>query len=383
MSNALRAAVVAAALAAPLALDLRLRRSEQPLTDAWQDLPVAHRGDTLLGISLRPRQLAALGLDPLSTAAELLAYPFQVVRLSAYWRQMEPTPGAFVPDELDQLVEMAARTGKQIILAVGAVKTFGYPEFFVPDFHQAGAFREGTLVRASEAPHLLEAACRFVTRVVERYRSHRAVIAWQVEHEALDPLGMEHSWRLAEDFVRSEVAAVRAADATRPVLLNGFLANSTLAAATQWLRTRDQGDSLAGAQRLGDLVGVDYYPRHALFSLGHYSLYLDGSRTPWQQRRRRRLAAAVQAQGRRLLVSEGQAEPWEAVTTPPDPQNAAMASCLPEHLIATYNQWLAPSGPGTARLYAYLFWGAEYWVQRRLSGDGRYLAAFERIVSRS
>ena len=58
-----------------------------------------------------------------------------------------------------------------------------------------------------------------------------------------------------------------------------------------------------------------------------------------------------------------------------------MASCLPEHLIATYNQWLAPSGPGAARLYAYLFWGAEYWVQRRLSGDGRYLAAFERIVS--
>jgi len=380
MKNALRAATALAALAAPLALDLRVRRSQQPLTDVWQELPVARCGDTLLGLSLRPRQMAAFGLEPLSTAAELLAYPFHLVRLGAYWRLMEPSPGAFVYDELDRLVELAEQTGKQIILAVGAVKTFGYPEFFAPDFYQAGAFREGTLVRAAQQPHLLEAANRFVTRVVERYRDRHAVIAWQVEHEALDPLGMEHSWRLAEDFVVHEIDAVRAADPTRPVLLNGFLANSTLAAATQWLRTRDQDDSLAGAQRLGDLVGVDYYPRLALFSLGRCSLYLDGSHTPWQQWRRRRLAEAVQAQGRQLLVSEGQAEPWEALTTPPNPQRAAMASCLPEHLITTYNQWLEPGALGNGHLFAYLFWGAEYWVQRRLSGDGRYLAAFRRIV---
>jgi hypothetical protein len=75
------------------------------------------------------------------------------------------------------------------------------------------------------------------------------------------------------------------------------------------------------------------------------------------------------------------AEPWEAVTTPPDPQQAAMASCLPEHLIANHNQWLVPGGAGAANLFAYLFWGAEYWIKRRDSGDGRYLAAVERIVS--
>ena len=33
--------------------------------------------------------------------------------------------------------------------------------------------------------------------VAERYRDHAAVVAWQVEHEALDPLGLEHSWRLS------------------------------------------------------------------------------------------------------------------------------------------------------------------------------------------
>lgn len=383
MNALLRATAALTGLAAPLALDLRVRRSAQPLTDAWQTLPVARRGDTLLGLSLRPRQMAAFGLEPLRTAAELLAYPFQVVRLGAYWRLMEPSPDAFVADDLDRLVALAEQAGKQIILAVGAVKTFGYPEFFVPEFYQAGAFREGTRVHADDQPRLLEAACRFVTRVVERYRGHAAVIAWQVEHEALDPLGMEHSWRLAEDFVAREMAAVRAADPTRPILLNGFLGNSTLAAATQGWRTRDQGDSLAGAQRRGDWVGVDYYPRHALFSLGPASIYLDGSGTPWQAARRRRLAEAAQARGQRLLVSEGQAEPWEAVTTPPDPRAAAMASCLPEHLITNYNQWLRPGALGAGRLFAYLLWGADYWVQRQRSGDASYLAAFRRLVEES
>ena len=149
---------------------------------------------------------------------------------------------------------------------------------------------------------------------------------------------MEHSWRLAEAFVRSEVEAVRAADPGRPVMMNGFLATSAPVALQQWWRTRDQGDSLAVARRLADIVGVDFYPRHALASAGPLSLYLDGSRTPWQQRRRDRLLDGVAAAGRRLMIAEGQAEPWEAVTTPPSPAGRAMYSCRPEDLIRNYSQ---------------------------------------------
>ena len=67
----------------------------------------------------------------------------------------------------------------------------------------------------------------------------------QVEHEAVDPLGVEHSWRLSAGFAAAEVAAARAADPSRPVLLNGFLPVTVPVAAAQWWRTRDQGDSLA------------------------------------------------------------------------------------------------------------------------------------------
>src|SRR5205085_8485241 len=116
---------------APLALELRIKRPGQPLTDAWEAVPVEPRGSARLGISFRPLQAEALGLDGPATLRTLLAYPFQVIRLGAYWNRIEPRPGVFATAELDRQVEAAERAGKQIVLCVGALKTFGYPEFFV------------------------------------------------------------------------------------------------------------------------------------------------------------------------------------------------------------------------------------------------------------
>jgi hypothetical protein len=238
----------------------------------------------------------------------------------------------------------------------------------------------GKLVEPATHRSLLGAATTFITRVVDRYRGRKAIVAWQVEHEAVDPLGLEHSWRLAAAFVQEEVEAVRAADPTRPIMMNGFLPTSLLVRLPQWWRTRDQGDSLAVAQRLADIVGIDYYPRHALASIGARTLYLDGSRSPWQQRRRKQLCAWARTPGRRLMIAEGQAEPWEAVTTPPNPHAQGMYSCLPEQVIANYNQSMSWTEQEACHLYAYLFWGAEYWVLRRRHGDARYLRAFARVL---
>jgi hypothetical protein len=353
------------------------------MTDRWQQVPVASRQSTRLGISVRPPQLDALALDARSTLRTLLAYPFQLVRLGAYWSRIEAEPGQLRFDELDWQIDLIERAGKQIILGVGALKTFGYPECFIPAHHLRSPLREGALVDPVSHRDLLSAATAFVTRLVERYRDHPSIVAWQVEHEAVDPLGMEHSWRLAAEFVQQEVAAVRAADPTSPIMLNGFLPTSSLVRLQQWWRTRDQGDSLAVAQRLADTIGIDFYPRHALASLGAWTLYLDGSRHPWQQGRRQRLFAWAIARGRTVMISEGQAEPWETVTSPPNPGAHAMYSCLPEHVIENYNQCMRWAAPGDPRLSAYLFWGAEYWVLRAQTGDTRYLQAFARILDQA
>src|SRR5258708_866486 len=112
----------ASLLTVPLALEVRLKQATQPLTDAWQHLPIEPRRSTLLGISFCSPQVAVLGLDARTTLRTLLTYPFQLIRLGAYWNRMEPEPGIFYTDELDWQIDAAERAGMHIILCVGPQK---------------------------------------------------------------------------------------------------------------------------------------------------------------------------------------------------------------------------------------------------------------------
>ncbi len=358
-------------------LEFRLRTAGQPLTTSWQRIEVASPGPTLLGISYRPLQATTFGLDRRTTLEQLLGYPFQVIRLGAYWNQIEPTPGRFSFDELDWQIDVAESHGKKIILCLGPLKTFGYPEFFAPQHHLEIPFPEGKRVTPASHPSLLEAAIEQINRLVERYQDRKSIITWQLEHDAVDPLGVEHTWRLDAAFVEHEAEALRQADPTRPLMMNAFLPTSLPVRLSQWWRTRDQGDSLAVARKNANIVGIDYYPRHALIALGNKTLYLEGSEGTWQERKRKQLFDWAQTHERKLMVTEGQAEPWEAVTTPPNPSGQRMASCLPEHIITNYNAWMK-----AGELYAYLFWGAEYWLLRKQGGDSSYLQAFSRIIEK-
>src|SRR5438105_5000630 len=363
-------------------MELRLAHSNQPLTDAWRTHPVEPRGSTLLGISFRPLEAEALGLEIRAALRLLLDYPSPLVRLGAYWNRIEGEPGRFDTAEVDWQIDAAERTGKQILLAVGAVKTFGYPEVFVPPHWLAQPLREGSLVQPASHPELLSGAEAFITRIVSRYRDRQSIVAWQLEHEAVDPLGVEHSWRLGRAFVERELQALRAADPSRPVMMNGFLPTSSIVRLSQWWRTRDQGDSIAVAASLADMVGIDYYPRTALRRFGHRTLYLDGADGRSARATREGVFASVRGRGKRLMVSEGQAEPWETTTVPPSPEQHAPYSCPPEQLIGNYNAamtWSLKSDP----LYAYLFWGAEYWLLRSQSGDPSYVQAFARVLENS
>src|SRR2546428_6465349 len=296
-------------------LGLRLAKPERPMDDEWRAVEVRPRGSALLGISFRPRQVEAFGLEGPATLDSLLEYPFELLRLGAYWDRIESTAGAFDTHELDWQLGAAERAGKKVILSIGPLKNFGYPEYYVPKHQVERPLREDALVRPEDQPSLLAAAKRFISRVVTRYRGRDSVVAWQLEHEAVDPLGFEHSWRLSRDFVESELATLRDCDPSRPVLMNGFLPTSSLVQLSQSWRTRDQGDSLAVAAQLADIVGLDYYPRNALLRLGPRNVYADGSaaKPPGA------LFTAIRERNRRWMVAEGQAEPWEITTVPPNP----------------------------------------------------------------
>lgn len=355
---------------------LKLARAEQPATEDWRRIAIRPRVGALFGISFRPRQVEAFGLDGRATLTALLAYPFELIRLAAYWDRIETGAGEFETSELDWQLDAAEQAGKLVILSIGPIKNFGYPEYYVPQHQLKGQLREGSLVTPETHADLYSAARGFISRIVTRYRGRESLVAWQLEHEAVDPLGFEHSWRLGREFVEGELAAVRESDPSRPVMMNGFLAMASVVRLSQWWRTRDQGDSLAVATQLADIVGIDYYPRHALVRLGPTTVYADGSagRAP------KAVLDQLGARHRRWMVAEGQAEPWETTTLPPSPDLKTMFTCAPHHLIENYNAAMGWSSPQTP-MYAYLLWGAEYWILRARSGGPQYLAAFARLLN--
>jgi hypothetical protein len=82
------------------------------------------------------------------------------------------------------------------------------------------------------------------------------------------------------------------------------------------------------------------------------------------QARRKQLLARAGANHEKRLVTEGQAEPWEAVTVPANPLNQAMYSCPAEQILINFTTckgWFGEQTP----LYAYLFRGAAYWMLRK------------------
>lgn len=362
----------------PFAAELTIEDANQPLSNNWAQIPIEPRGSTLLGMSFRPNNARAFGLEIRSTLKSLLEYPVQMVRLGAYWNKIEPKAGTFDTGELDWQVDTVEKAGAKIILCVGALKTFGFPEYYIPQHYMPKPFMDGMLITTAAHPELLNAAKDFVFKIVDRYKRRDSIVAWQLENEPADPLTFAHFWRISADFVKQELDALRASDVSRPIMINGgFIPSLSVRIGEAWL-THDQGDSLALAKEIGNIIGVDYYPRIAISSIASRTVYLDTTRVPWGQGDRNNLAQWARSHGQKFMVAEGQAEPWELSTVPPSPQRYALYSCTPQDLIENYNFWA--NCVACNPLYAYLFWGAEYWVLRNNYGDQQYLRAFARVL---
>ncbi len=119
-----------------------------------------------------------------------------LVRLWIYWSQVNPRPGQWVWEEVDQFFDAAERHGLRV---VAQLMPDGMPYWF-KDLHPEALFRDaqGNLVqpRAGGAmtvggapgpnfdhPVAMEAGAEFITRTVKRYAAHPALYAWDVWNE--------------------------------------------------------------------------------------------------------------------------------------------------------------------------------------------------------
>src|SRR5713226_4421683 len=325
-----------------------------------------------VGISFSPQRAAYLGLDYKSAFTRLEALHFRVIRMSAYWDQIDQDGYG----QLDWLMSEARRTGQPVVLTVG-MKALGWPEFFIPPSAMpAAGLQQGQDVASDTG--LRDATLSFVEDTVLRYRDNPALIAWQIENEPFNRAGPQRLWIDAE-FLHDEITSVRQLDAHhRPVIVNAFSHFNLVfdqASARQGFDFRQwlgfdadsaERDGLSVLNR-GDVLGLDVYTAIGYQFLGHD--HMSNADSDWPDRLAR-VRDLAHKQGKQAWITEAQAEPWESS----DLNYANPTSTSPQAIRGIFEN-LKDAGFTTV-----LFWGSEYWLWRADHGDTRWIETIKKIL---
>lgn len=344
-----------------------------PVTLPWLQragIPVVTSGPVQVGTSFSPRHATYLGLDWKESYRRLEGMHFKVIRLSAYWDQVDQEGY----DQLDWLLSESVVSGQPVVLSVG-MKGLGWPEFYIPPQLQPRTPDGGDV---GQDPVLRAATVDFVSATAGRYRDNPAIVAWQVENEPLNPAG-PHRWFIGRDLLAAEVAALRQVDDRRPVIINAFghfnmlfdrasnRSGFDLRSLLGFESDTAEAHSL-GVLAKGDILGLDVYTEIGYNFLGQEGVSHAGS--DWASKAGHWRTVALE-QGKQAWITEAQAEPWEAsMNSYGDPRSTAA-----EDIHSRFAS-IRAEGFGTI-----LLWGAEYWLWRADNGDSSWLDAVTGILA--
>jgi hypothetical protein len=276
---------------------------------------------------------------------------FDILRIGAYWSDIEKVEGEYDFTALDWQIEAAEKRNIPLVLTVG-MKAPRWPEYFIPDWMMERlSVKHGGDV--SGDAFLREKVLAFIQCVVERYRGKALIRYWQVENEPLDHMG-EKRWYIGKDFLKQEVELVRRLDeGKRPIILTAatypnkflrFLSNFT---------TRH--DPLEECLKLCDILGLNIYPTvgHKMWGGNGYFYSKPGEREKYFSS----LVKEIKERGKVPWITELQAEPWE-----------------PGHLVYKPEERPRTISPERAEenflefkdmgFDCILLWGVEYWLYR-------------------
>ena len=162
----------------------------------------------VVGITFSQLQSERYGLDWKENYLAILDdLKFRHFRLIAYWDRIEPQKGQFDFTETDWMMSEAAKRGAKVTLTIGQ-KVPRWPECYYPGWLDRNDYSQ---VR-ERVPIMLQA-------IVQHYKGHPALEAWQLENEfLLRSYGRCPGKNLNRDMLRDELATVRAADPKTPVV---------------------------------------------------------------------------------------------------------------------------------------------------------------------
>ena len=284
------------------------------------------------GVTFSESQAVYLGLDPRETYTSIIDdLGAKQIKIHINWNSTQPESGTFDFESLDWMIKEADKNDVELILVIG-MKTGRWPECHTPNW----------FLNVPEAERQVE-IIRYISTIVGRYSDADAVKYWQVENEPFLQFGTCPDWYYNYDtaLIEAEVAAVRALDTTRPIIVSESGELST------WTK----------AASIGDIVGVTMYRSSwdvtdRTFGLNPYTFLVPEFYSA--------KAAFIETYYQKPVISiELQAEPWASKGLA-DASQAEQALSMNLELFKENIEFAKQAGLG-----GYYFWGAEWWYSQK------------------
>lgn len=161
------------------------------------------------GVTFTPDYARQLGVEPQETLQAILTdlQPDRL-RLTSYWKSIEPEPGVYDFEELDWQFAMAEKAGVDVLLAVG-LRQPRWPECHEPSWIDTSQTRENWQPQ-------LEA---YMSAVIDRYKNSPALHSYQLENEYfLEAFG--HCKNFERQRLIEEFDLVRSLDPNTPITIS-------------------------------------------------------------------------------------------------------------------------------------------------------------------
>ncbi|MGE5307864.1 MAG: beta-galactosidase [Deltaproteobacteria bacterium] len=325
-----------------------------------------------VGTTFSAVQCAYLGVDWVNCYRQTLDLGLGIIRLGAYWNEIEKQEGVFDFSRLDWQIARAKEKKIPVLLTVG-MKAPRWPEFFIPDWLMQRIYLKfgGDVADNDE---LAARTLRFVAEVVCHYRSEPAVLYWQVENEPLNRSG-EKNWWIDKEFLKKEIELTKRIDSVRkrPVVVN--IATYPNGVIRFFATLNIPNDPIGEAIEICDILAVNVYPTVGQRVWGKFNVCLRTS----PKRRRAYLGKIVRMAAEKkkpTWSTELQTEPWEPGQLVHVGKEWPV-TCVPESFTGFFDDLRA------VNIRTILLWGVEYWFYRRVRyGDEGWWKAGEELIRR-
>lgn len=293
------------------------------------------------GVTFSDKYAKYLGLNPEKVLEDTLSeLNISIVRLPAYWDQIEPEQGKFEFKNLDSYIEIAGKHKSKVILVIG-LKAPRWPECHSPLW-----------VEKLTTEQKQQAQLKMMKKVIQRYDKNNTVISWQVENEPMMAFGECGS--LDKQFLVKEVDFVRSLT-NKPIVIT------------------DSGEvrSWIIPAKLSDVLGISlyrfvYHPNFGYINYPIPAFFYSAKSFLVNKFFAPKKNQSLSLRDQKTIISELQAEAWLEKGVQ-DTSLEEQIKNFPAQNISTNISYAKKTG-----FSEILLWGVEWWYFMKEKGHPEY-----------